>query len=137
MVEGDKEAMKVLVCGGRDYKDKARVVEVLDSLNAETPISMVIQGGATGADALAKSWALSRDTHVAEVPALWHSYGPSAGPIRNKAMLSLLGVGDRPEWVLGEPLKPRHMVVAFPGGRGTKSMVTLAKDAGLTVMEVL
>lgn len=128
--------MKVLVCGGRDYRDKARVAEVLDNIHAETPISMVIQGDATGADALAKSWALSRGIRVAEVSALWHSYGPSAGPLRNKAMLSLLGVGDSPVGALGEA-QPRHMVIAFPGGRGTKSMVTLTKAAGLSVMEVL
>ena len=81
---------------------------------------MVIEGGARGADRLARLWARARGIHVATVDALWDYYDNGAGPIRNQAMLQL-----RPD-----------VVVAFPGGTGTADMVKRAKAAGIQVIEV-
>lgn len=113
--------MRVLVCGGRDYADRAKVAEVLSAINPD----VLIHGGATGADALAKEWMAARiqqDRSLWMVGVLpdWKAYGNAAGPIRNKEMLT---------W------KP-DLVVAFPGGRGTADMVRQAKKAGVRVREV-
>jgi hypothetical protein len=108
--------MNILVCGGRNYHDKAILFATLDKLDA---VDIVIQGGALGADALASIWAYERGVHCATVPALWSRYGKAAGAFRNRAMLALA-----PE-----------LVVAFPGGKGTASMVTLAKAHGIAVIE--
>lgn len=52
--------MIVLVCGGRDFLRDDHVDAALDQIHARTPIALVIQGGAMGADTLARWWAKSR-----------------------------------------------------------------------------
>lgn len=109
--------MIVLVCGGRDYNDAARVDDVLDGVR----IHKLIHGAATGADAMADRYALDHHIPVETYPADWKTHGRAAGPIRNQAML-----------VLGKP----DLVIAFPGGRGTADMIRRAKAAGVRVVEV-
>lgn len=106
----------VIVCGGRDYRDAAKVDEVLSALNP----SSVAQGGASGADALAREWARARGIVVVTYHADWRAYGPAAGPRRNREML---------ERVTGA------LVVAFPGGKGTADMVRQARAKGVEVHE--
>lgn len=108
--------MKVLVCGGRDYEDQDRVFEVMDALDPKP--TLVVEGGATGADRLAAVWAAQRGVHAARVNALWGVYGKTSGPIRNRVMLEELGP---------------DLVIAFPGGKGTADMVAAARLAGVTV----
>ena len=98
----------ILVCGGRDYSDYSRVGEVL--AEHVTQNDVLIEGGARGADTLARQWATENGVHVATVKALWDYYGKSAGFLRNDAM---------------RKLKP-DLVIAFPGGAGTAMMVDLA-----------
>lgn len=107
--------MILLVCGGRNYVDYASVCTHLDAV---PDVDMVIQGGARGADALAKRWARERGIHCAQVDAMW-DIGRGAGPARNYAMLLL-----RPD-----------AVVAFPGGSGTEHMKRVARAAGVQVWE--
>jgi predicted Rossmann-fold nucleotide-binding protein len=45
--------MRILVCGGRNYRDPKRVREVLSALQAEHKFNVVITGGAPGADSAA------------------------------------------------------------------------------------
>lgn len=113
--------VRVLVCGGRDYADRSKVFSTLDAIHENSVIYILIEGGATGADSLARAWARDRGVICATVNAVWSKRGRGAGPQRNAAMLSL---------------KP-HGVVAFPGGSGTANMVQQAKDAGVYVKEVV
>lgn len=112
---------KVLVCGGRDYSDRSSVFAALDLVKAATSEMTVIQGGASGADALAREWC-GRQTsiHMVNEPADWRTHGRAAGPIRNQRML--------------DEYKP-DVVIAFAGGRGTADMVRRAKAAGVPVVE--
>jgi len=107
--------MRVLVCGGRDFKDKDFVFAVLDHLNRHRPITDVIHGAARGADAFAHEWAYQHRVRMWPYPAAWKRDGNAAGPIRNQRMLDE-----------GKP----DMVVAFTGGRSTADMVRRAKAAG-------
>ena len=109
--------MKVLVCGGRDFDDAALVEKTLDA----TEVTEIIEGGAKGADRLARQWAESREIPVRTFKADWRRYGRGAGPKRNEQMLDE-----------GEP----DLVVAFPGGSGTESMMRLARAAGVLVRAV-
>lgn len=109
--------MKVLVCGGRHYADRARVYDSIREYNPE----LIIQGGASGADALARDWARENGIALITMPAMWDTFGRKAGPIRNGWMLRFC----RPD-----------VVLAFPGGRGTQNMVEQAKAAGVHVTEV-
>lgn len=122
--------MRVLVCGGRDYDDDARVWSELRGLTVNEdghpePGTVVIHGGCpTGADAWASAWAIWNDwapVYEQVFPADWDKNGRAAGPIRNSQMLAE-----------GKP----DVVLAFPGGRGTADMVRKAKAAGVRVIEV-
>jgi hypothetical protein len=79
---------RVLVCGGRDYRDRGAVYAALDSLHAEHRFSMVIAGGARGADALAADWARDRGIPTEIYMADWEHFGRKAGPFRNGRMLA-------------------------------------------------
>ncbi len=61
--------MNILVTGGRDYIDKERVYYALDYLHTERGITCIIQGGARGADRLAKQWAIDRGIPFENEPA--------------------------------------------------------------------
>jgi hypothetical protein len=111
--------VRVLVCGGRGFKDRALMTRTMTSL-CPSP-TLVIHGGATGADALADEWARWWDIPRAVHHADWHGLGKAAGPTRNQLMLDQ----EKPE-----------LVVAFPGGRGTTDMVRRAEKAGVRVMRV-
>lgn len=117
---GAADGMKLLVCGGRYYANRELVFATLDRIDKQRGVKILIEGGANGADALARQWARRRGVICATVPAVWAKRGRAAGPIRNAAMLTLGPDG----------------VLAFPGGSGTENMKQLARDAGVTVMEV-
>jgi hypothetical protein len=110
--------MKILVCGGRDYTNRARVYAELDALREKHDVIIVIQGGAQGADRLARGWCIERHSELWNYHADWEKHGKAAGPIRNQRMLD-----D------GKP----DLVLAFPGGRGTADMVKRAEAAGVAV----
>ena len=113
--------MKVLVCGGRDYADRDHLNAELDRLHAERTFTLVIAGGARGADTLAAEWAASRGVPCDVYMADWEGLGRKAGPIRNGRMLAE-----------GKP----DLVVGFPGGRGTAHMCRIAREAGVEVIEI-
>lgn len=113
--------MKLLVCGGRNFKDYYWLFTELDRINHTRGIDAVIHGGARGADSLAGKYATERRIQEMVFAADWDMYGPGAGPMRNKRML-----------VEGKP----DAVIAFPGGRGTADMIKQARSAGVTVWEV-
>lgn len=110
--------MRVLVCGGRGYNDYERVAEELSDIGY---ISLLIHGGARGADSCGARYASENNIPVRAFNANWDRYGKRAGIIRNKEMLRE-----------GAP----DFVVAFPGGKGTKDMVTRARKAGIFVREI-
>lgn len=112
--------MHIIVCGGRDYRDRRAVYNALDRLHAKRGIEFLIQGAADGADYLAWQWAEDRGVPCGSYPALWNEHGRAAGPIRNQQMIDE-----------GKP----DGVVAFPGGKGTADLIARARRAGLTVWE--
>lgn len=110
---------KVLICGSRDWTDAAVIRERIADLPDG---SIVIEGGAQGADASARRFAESRDLFVAEVRVTehhWHRYGKSAGHKRNHAMLDL----------------GPDLVIAFQcnGSRGTQGTIDEARRRGIPV----
>lgn len=110
-------ADRVLVCGGRTFNDANLVNVTLNLLNPR----VLINGGAPGADRLARMWAGYRCIPTFTFPADWERKGRSAGPLRNQAMIDI-----------GKP----DLVIAFAGGSGTADMVRRARKAGIEVREV-
>lgn len=116
--------MKVLVCGGRDFRDRDQVYEYLDyllsiAIDAGEEIH-IIEGGARGADTFAKDWAVDRKQEFTEIKAEWDLYGKRAGYLRNIKMSE-----EHPD-----------IVVAFPGGKGTQSMVEIAQRKQIPVIQI-
>lgn len=119
--------MRVLVTGGREFRDREWLYAALELLHSMDPITELIEGGANGADCLAANWATGKPGLVhTMVPAEWERYGDRlkmgqknpAGAIRNVVMAKM-----RPD-----------VVLACPGGRGTQHMVDTARAHGLRVI---
>lgn len=121
----------VLVCGGRDYADVRGAFTSLGGLLPKP--TLIVQGGnkgtrrgkkfLPGADLIAAVWAGLMDVPCDEY-AVDHAIDgpwPAAGPRRNGRML--------------RESKP-HVVLAFPGGRGTADMMRQARAAHVCVIEV-
>lgn len=105
----------VLVCGGRGYDHAGLVDRCLDRLHAEREITILVHGGADGADTLAGRWARGAGVREEPFPIL-----PGEGGFRrNERMLAA-----------SEP----DLVVHFPGRRGTADMVHRAREAGVPVV---
>jgi len=113
---------RVLICGSRDFNNKKAIRDVIKKLRKDCT---VIEGGAPGADTLARKEAIRADLNFEEYVADWKTYGPKAGPYRNFRMIKE-----------GKP----EVVFAFFSGerqesRGTMNMVMQAKEHGIPVID--
>jgi hypothetical protein len=104
-------------CGSREWSDRDPIRRDLESL---PPDSVVIEGGARGADRIAREEAQALGIHVATVPALWDFYGKGAGYRRNEAMARM-----RPDFVYAYNL----------GTGGTEQMIRVAEAECIQVCE--
>jgi YspA, cpYpsA-related SLOG family len=120
--------MRIIVCGGRDFRDAPKLWAFLDGLMQQKKITCVIDGASddvtgpyVGADYWGHQWAIARNVDTVRCHADWKTEGRAAGPLRNARMLS------------------KHSpdaVVATNGGRGTADMINKAKAAGLALWRV-
>jgi len=118
---------RVLICGDREWWDERPIRELLLSLSRD---SLIITGGCRGADRIANDIAESLGFPTKVEDAKWDEYAIkgiryAAGPIRNRKML--------------EDYKP-DIVYAFHDdierSRGTKDMITIARNKGLPVVVI-
>jgi YspA, cpYpsA-related SLOG family len=123
--------MIVIVCGGRRWgepaygKSKSTIIgerQMLYYALHGRGITEIRHGGSTGADTYAGTWARGNGVFERQVDADWENRGRSAGPMRNAKMLAM------------DP-KP-DLVIAMPGGIGTRNMVNQALAAGVPVERV-
>lgn len=111
-----------LICGGRNfYEPEMFNAAMSDLMMLRGCPDCVVHGAALGADRLADEWGKRLALDVVAVPAAWDIHGRGAGPIRNQRMI--------------DEHHP-HLVVAFPGGKGTADMVRRARAAGIDVAEI-
>lgn len=75
-----------IFAGSRDWTDRQAIRRDLETLTED---SLVIEGGARGADRIAREEAEKLGLHVVTVRALWDFYGRGAGYRRNEAMARL------------------------------------------------
>jgi|SRR5215472_12533677 len=98
---------RALVCGGRDFDDRDALYAALDRLHAEHHFSILIAGGARGADTLAYEWAKARGVPTEVYMAEWERLG--ARPARSATSAWSMTAGRisssrsleekaRPEW---------------------------------------
>ena len=109
--------MRLLITGGRNYSDETTVKQIIAALMP----SMIIHGGASGADGLAEKVGRELEIERLVFEADWDKQGRAAGPLRNAKMIRE-----------GNPT----LCVAFPGGWGTADCVSKCHQAGVPVLVV-
>lgn len=112
--------MRLLVCGDRNWTDKGPIEAYLSTFTPGTTV--VIHGGARGADTIAGEVATQMGMAVEQYPADWAQYGRAAGPVRNRQMLN--SQIDLVVWF--------HRDIA--SSRGTRNMIAQAGQAGINAV---
>ena len=112
--------------GGRDLSwPHQRIAAELLSRSSGRLVHLVLHGGARGADAAIGRAAQQLGWSALVMPAQWQLHGRAAGPIRNRELLQQAiakAVAHTSPGSLASVL-----VVAFPGGPGTASLVKEAR----------
>lgn len=116
------DVFALLVCGSRSVTENDNIdIWISAALNVpqqKYKHVLVVEGGAAGADMLARKYAIQHNLHLKEIPADWEKYGKSAGIIRNKAMHGIISK------------YPHRGVIAFWDGKskGTAQNFGLARQ---------
>lgn len=114
---------RIVVTGSRDWCDEAAIDNALLDVTAVVDRSVtLVQGGAYGADSIAKALAVKRGWATETFDPFWATQGKKAGPLRNRRMLDA----------------GADIVLAFPIGRratspGTWDCIEAAVDRGIPV----
>lgn len=131
--------MRVLVCGGRQYADWQRFNALLDSIHRQNGITCVIQGGATGADWLARTWAVDNGVECQSYPAGWDNLDLPEWKLKvkynqyGKPYNALAGFNRNQEMIeFGVP----ELTIAFPGGEGTYDMCLRSVTAKIPTLRL-
>lgn len=109
--------MKLVIAGGRSYSLTDADHRFLRQLCRSHRVTEIVSGGAPGADRGGELFAKAAGLQLTVFPADWATHGRAAGPIRNRQMAEYC-----------------DLVVLFPGGRGTQSMLREARRVGKPVL---
>lgn len=129
--------MCILVFGGREFADENIIFDALDralmQCEARDLHLIVVQGGATGADAIAKAWVDYQDGTVDGFtePADWDDLSHADAVIRTRNGKKYdAKAGYRRNQLMIDKYDPDYYIAA-PGGGGTADMTKRCKAAGL------
>lgn len=109
---------KVAIVGSREFNDRNYMFTILNLYKEKYGISIIVSGGARGADTLAEEYAKLNEIDFHVFVAKWKAEGNKAGPRRN---LRIANYAD--------------VMLAFPLGesKGTYNAVSLMKKLGKPV----
>lgn len=79
---------KVAVVGSRSFTDYEKLNKTLSDYHAKTGITLVVSGGAAGADSMAERFARENNISTSIHKPDWKKYGRAAGFIRNKDIIA-------------------------------------------------
>ena len=125
-IEAPSRSLVIAAGGGRDLAwPHQRIAAELLARSSGRLVHLLLHGGARGADA-----AIARAAHQLGwcslvMPAQWQQHGRAAGPIRNRELLQQAIARAVAHSSPG--LMASVLVVAFPGGAGTASLVLQAR----------
>ena len=112
--------------GGRDLAwPHQRIAAELLARSGGRLVHLVLHGGARGADAAIGRAAGQLGWCSLAMPAQWQQHGRAAGPIRNRELLQQAIARAEAHTFPGSLASV--LVVAFPGGPGTASLVREAR----------
>jgi hypothetical protein len=77
--------MKLAIVGSRSFNDEVLLNEILDK--HKDKITLVVSGGAIGADLLGEQWAKKHNIPTKVFYPDWKQHGKAAGMIRNKLII--------------------------------------------------
>ncbi len=113
----------IVAGGGRDLTWPPELIAThLLSASRGRLVQSLFHGGARGADQAIASAADQLGWPQIACPAAWQQHGRAAGPIRNRQMLE-----RSLDLAAALPLGAALLVIAFPGSRGTASLVDQAR----------
>ena len=119
-------SLVIVAGGGRDLLWlPAQIAAVLLARTSGQLVHGLLHGGARGADRTIGRAAFQLGWPVEVLPADWRRHGRAAGPIRNRELLEL--AISRAEALSSAAAPASVLVVAFPGGAGTASLVGEAR----------
>jgi len=125
-VIGAGRSLVIAAGGGRDLAwPHQRVAAELLARSGGRLVHLLLHGGARGADAAIARAAHQLGWSALVMPAEWRRHGRAAGPIRNRELLELAVA--RAEAHTSPGVSTSVLVVAFPGGSGTASLVREAR----------
>lgn len=128
--------MRLLVCGGRNFTDGRFGFARLDAIHAEHTVTDVIEGGASGGDAIGRAWCWQRlGKPSIRCDADWDNLDAPGAVIKRRRDGKLYNVRagfDRNQSMLDEH-RP-DACAPLPGGAGTADMVERALAAGLRIL---
>jgi len=108
--------MKTIIAGSRDGTTYAHLVSALSKCGWVP--SVVISGGARGADSIGEAWAAKNKIPVERFPADWERLGKRAGYLRNIQMAC----------------RAQALIAIWDGvSRGTENMIDIAEEKGLRI----
>ncbi len=123
---GPGRSLVIAAGGGRDLAwPHQRVAAELLARSGGRLVHLLLHGGARGADAAIAHAAHQLGWSALVMPAEWRRHGRAAGPIRNRELLQLAVA--RAEAHTSPGVSTSVLVVAFPGGSGTASLVREAR----------
>ncbi len=113
--------MKVGVIGSRTFNDFEMLKNTLDIILSKKGISLIVSGGAKGADVLSELWATQNNIETLIFKPDW-SIGKSAAAIRNQKIV-----------------ENSDVIVAFWDGisKGTKMTIDMAISRNIKVLKVI
>ena len=115
-----RPTMWFLVSGSRDFPNETLVRETI--CDVLQPTDTLLHGGARGVDTWCAEEATLRGVTVLHRPALWKTFGRSAGMRRNTDMVN----------ELVEQVDPYHIFLFWDGeSRGTAHMLSMVDDRHL------
>jgi hypothetical protein len=105
--------MRIIVAGSRTVNDYNIVKNILDHVSSKIKIDVIISGDAKGPDSYGTRWAEEHDIPVEHFPPDWHTYGRTAGVMRN---IEMSNVADA-------------LIAIWDGqSRGTKHMISRMRE---------
>lgn len=81
----------LLIAGSRSFDDVEMFERIVaENMPAGAAETVIVEGGAKGADTLARDYARENGIHFSEFKPKWSKYGKAAGPFRNVEMIEFV-----------------------------------------------
>lgn len=113
----------LLIAGSRSFEDRDLFNRVTEEIiDGDERFTVIVEGGAAGADTMAREYAEAHDMKYEEFKPDWKQYGRAAGPKRNDKMVQFI--------------KERNGTALYfwdEESKGTKQCIDSAKRKGIEI----